>query len=332
MYSLSICIPTLGRASQLNELLACIAGQWYALSAEQQGLVELCVSDNCSVDETPAVLERWSPRLPRLKVTRQSARIGFPENLAAALAPADGTFVWLMGDDDLLMPGALAKILGLLASPEYADSRLVLINEAEFDRGTGQFVAQHDRTVSKAYTAASTILEECRLEGLGHISRLILRRDVLSTELYAARQAWDLMPFLRWVVAAMAEGRHHNIGETLIIAHYVADNPHWRGRWMYCYACELPELITQIRRTCTLSPRADRGLLPVKKYLKGYFQLSLLRDGHEQGWAFARALRPQESGPRLAAQGIDFLWGARWTRRLGIRLVRRAKPSFGLSA
>ena len=326
---LSICIPTLGRAGCLRELMCCIAGQIYSCCADRLGMIEVCVSDNYSDDETAALLMDWKSRLPCLKVCRQPARVGFPENLAAAVGLATGEYVWLMGDDDLLMPGALAKVFDFLADPVRAETRLVLINEAEFERSTGHFVAQHDRNPSKSYSATSTILEDCRLEGLGHISRLIIRRTVLSSQLYAARQPWDLMPFLRWVVAAMTEGRHDNIGETLVIAHYIADNPHWRGRWMYCYTCELPELIEQIRRTCTLSPQANRRLLPVGKYLKGYFQISLLRDTHLAGWIFAHNHQPREWGRRFVVKCLDVLWSLPAMRRLGIFIVRKVKPSFG---
>jgi glycosyltransferase involved in cell wall biosynthesis len=325
----SICIPTLGRAKALTRLLGELAGQGYVLNSSVSHLLEVCVSDNASIDDTNLVLLHYKTLIPNFRTVRQVNRVGFPENLAAAMGLATGRFIWIMGDDDQVMPGGIKRVLEYLGSPLNADTNFVLINEAEFCERTGCFLAQRDCNKTRIYAPNHTILEDSTIENLGHISRIILRRECISMSLYEERRSWDLMPFLRWIVAAIAEGRHDNIGETLIIAHYVADNPHWRGRWMYCYTCELPELIRQIRLNCTLSPGADRRLLPVKRYLKAYFQISLLRDDHHDGWVFARAHHPREFFPYLVARFIDLVWSLTYMRRRGIQLIRKFKPSFG---
>lgn len=101
---LSICIPTLNRADLLEDML-------FQLSRLTDGMLdklEIVVADNASSDHTRQVVEA-SP-LP-IKYGRQTATVGFTRNvLFATTELASGEFVWLVGDDDLILPDALDRI------------------------------------------------------------------------------------------------------------------------------------------------------------------------------------------------------------------------------
>jgi glycosyltransferase involved in cell wall biosynthesis len=110
---LSICIPTLNRAELLNDQL---------ISLEQQvgpflDRLEIVVADNASKDHTAEVVAT-SP-LP-LVYGRQQETVGFTKNvLFATTHLASGEYVWLIGDDDLVLPGALERIfLSLQDAPD----------------------------------------------------------------------------------------------------------------------------------------------------------------------------------------------------------------------
>lgn len=104
---LSISIPTYNRAGFLPDLLASIEREW-------DPRIEVVISDNASTDNTPALLEEWRTRLPRLKIVRQSENIGPDRNFLAVVSEATASFCWLFGSDDAVAPGAIATMLRAL--------------------------------------------------------------------------------------------------------------------------------------------------------------------------------------------------------------------------
>lgn len=104
---LSICVPTYNRAERLRVMLEATLPQ----VAEHAGKVELWISDNASPDHTPQVVED-ARRLGPINYSRNDTNIGLVSNvLKCATELARGEFVWVLGDDDLLRPNALARVL-----------------------------------------------------------------------------------------------------------------------------------------------------------------------------------------------------------------------------
>lgn len=114
--ALSICIPSYNRAPLVGELLEQIATQLAADFPEQPGTVEVVVTDNHSPDHTREIVESYRARLPRLVYIRHDSNIGADRNFLAAVAAASGSYCWLMGDDDLPEPGAIRRLVELLAA------------------------------------------------------------------------------------------------------------------------------------------------------------------------------------------------------------------------
>jgi glycosyltransferase involved in cell wall biosynthesis len=107
--TLSICIPTYNRCGHLTNCLQSI------ISNKAKGTVnvQVCVSDNCSTDDTLEVVRRAQAHID-IKYDRSPRNLGIPRNFLKAVEMADGEFVWLIGDDDLLMPSALQEVLDLI--------------------------------------------------------------------------------------------------------------------------------------------------------------------------------------------------------------------------
>lgn len=114
---LSICIPTLNRAHLIGETLASIICQ-------ATNECEIVVSDNASTDNTEEVVAQYAQRFSRLRYIKQHTNIGLDRNFDAAVLHAKGEYCWLLGDDDLLKPGAIAAALDAIED-SYS---LVLIN------------------------------------------------------------------------------------------------------------------------------------------------------------------------------------------------------------
>lgn len=139
---LSICIPTYNRLPYLRELLGFLFPQ---IDLVGKGVVELVVSDNVSTDGTADYLR--SMRKAYLRWWTNETNIGGDRNFLKCIQEAEGDYVWLVGDDDLIAPDAVGRVLrcvedrrpGLLiadvssqplyGSGVYADYRDYLVRE-----------------------------------------------------------------------------------------------------------------------------------------------------------------------------------------------------------
>ena len=126
---LSICVPTFNRSRFLAELLEGLLPQ---LSAMHAG-AELLISDNASADDTETVVAAFHARGLPARYVRNATNIGADANFLQCLSLARGKYVWVLGDDDLVMPGALAALLSLLSQGEaIGDFDLVYLSSFGF--------------------------------------------------------------------------------------------------------------------------------------------------------------------------------------------------------
>lgn len=110
---LCLLVPSYNRAAKLAELLGCLASQCAGCGDD----VVVMVSDNASPDDTGQVLEQAVTRHPWLRYHRQPVNLGAEGNMQWLVRNApDAEYLWLFGDDDLLEPGAIARVLDLLAA------------------------------------------------------------------------------------------------------------------------------------------------------------------------------------------------------------------------
>lgn len=106
---LSICIPTYNRANNLanclNSIISC--------SLNTNCKFEVCVSDNHSTDATQAVV-KTAQSLMDIKYHKNSSNLGRVTNYLNVVNMAEGEFIWLLGDDDLLLPHAIKTLYKLI--------------------------------------------------------------------------------------------------------------------------------------------------------------------------------------------------------------------------
>ena len=113
---LTIAIPTWNRAQFLERTLAQLRGE---MATVPPNTIELVVSDNASTDDTPAVVAEFNRIGPPVRYVRNDENIGWGGNFAQCFQLARGQYVLLLGDDDLLVDGALALILEHLGRATY---------------------------------------------------------------------------------------------------------------------------------------------------------------------------------------------------------------------
>jgi glycosyltransferase involved in cell wall biosynthesis len=110
---ISICIPTFQRAGQLAPTLSRVAA--VIAVAGWQERVEICVSDNASGDDTPAVIAAFQPAGIAVKKFCQRENVGFSRNLQTVSRMAEGEYLLFQGDDDALASGVCATLERALA-------------------------------------------------------------------------------------------------------------------------------------------------------------------------------------------------------------------------
>jgi glycosyltransferase involved in cell wall biosynthesis len=108
---ISICIPTYNRAVHLQNCLHSI--NIAAESLNKNAEIEVCISNNGSTDNTEWVVKNFHLILP-LKYHHNATNIGIPRNFINVVEMASGEFIWLVGDDDLLVPDALVRLSKLI--------------------------------------------------------------------------------------------------------------------------------------------------------------------------------------------------------------------------
>jgi len=125
----SLCVPTYNRAALLHQSLEAILSQ---ITPAMQEAVEVVVLDNASPDHTPAVVAQAQADFPDAPVRyiRRPENIGCDANFCDAPHQARGTFVYLLSDDDVLLPGGVARLLELIG--KHPDLDAFSLNVYEF--------------------------------------------------------------------------------------------------------------------------------------------------------------------------------------------------------
>jgi abequosyltransferase len=118
---LTIAIPTFNRASYLEQNLAQLKAEMRDVAP---GEVELLISDNHSTDHTPQVVENAQRDGLVIRYVRNAENLGWGRNFTQCYELASGTYLLLLGDDDLLTDGALRLMLDRMRGADFGVVRL----------------------------------------------------------------------------------------------------------------------------------------------------------------------------------------------------------------
>lgn len=110
---LTIAIPTYNRCNLLRQTLDSIMKQ------RVEGM-EVIVSDNASTDGTEDMMKEYCEK-NNIRYFRNTENLGMDKNFLNCLQKAEGEYIHLLSDDDILLPGAVEKILDLIEKekPDY---------------------------------------------------------------------------------------------------------------------------------------------------------------------------------------------------------------------
>lgn len=179
---LSIAIPTYNRATFLEKLLNYIAPQ----AKELDGIVEICISNNGSPDNTKEIVTNFKKKYPDLiKYNENEKNLGVDMNLIKIMEMSEGDFVWLLGDDDIVVDEGIKKVANFIKKYCNKDTGLItLANDLYYiDAETGKKVV-YDDAIEKNKTemfavSRKDVIGEC-FPGSVFLSVLIYNNSFLK--------------------------------------------------------------------------------------------------------------------------------------------------------
>lgn len=118
---LSICISTYNRAPWLALSLPLLLKQ----TSAYRDVIEVVVCDNTSTDNTPKIVEPYLEE-PGFHYIRNPENVGMLGNLKVTAQHAQGQYVWILGDDDLLLHGTVERVMKTIL--EHPDVSLIYLN------------------------------------------------------------------------------------------------------------------------------------------------------------------------------------------------------------
>lgn len=222
---LTIAIPTFNRARFLKELLSTLFDQLI-----EEPRVELIISDNDSTDETPSLVEEYRQRGLRFRYTRNEVNIGADANFVQCFELAQGRYFLLLGDDDYITPGGVAKILEAIESahsydliylvPRYYEN--ISSDKSKVARRAGRYrVVNNPIDFSRLVNAAGDLI---------FISSMVINKDNIPevTSASCADMLESNVVQLAWVFTALRKMKSGLYADDFIL--YGGAAPRLEGR------------------------------------------------------------------------------------------------------
>lgn len=116
--TISVALPVYNGANFLREALESLVGQGPALA-------EIVVADNCSSDATADIVREFAAKDSRVRHERSEVMLGQAENVTRSVRLCQQEWVQLLCHDDLLRPGAIAALAGVIGGLEGKECALI---------------------------------------------------------------------------------------------------------------------------------------------------------------------------------------------------------------
>jgi glycosyltransferase involved in cell wall biosynthesis len=269
--------------------------------AQTYANLEVVVSDNCSTDSTPSLMQ--SIESPRLRYVRHASNLGANGNFNACLDAARGEYFLLLHDDDLIDPNFVSSCLA--AIPETESVGLVrtgmriiddsgdtvrTLRNSSHATTLREFVSDWFHAVTSPYCCNTIMNTEALRSAGGFNSRHNVFQDVLAQVKVAATHGCTNVADVR------ASFRQHdgNMGSAALLRNWCEDSLELLD--VISAFVQDPELsATGKRFFCRLNYRQAAALRTHWQRFSGYRLVSQYFDASESAASFAwrRDIRPR---------------------------------------
>ncbi|MFI7539774.1 CDP-glycerol glycerophosphotransferase family protein [Actinoplanes sp. NPDC049599] len=148
---------------------------------------EIVAVDDCSPDNSAAILAEYAARDPRVRVVTPAENVGLGRARNLGLDHAVGTYVWFVDSDDWLAQGALTAVADRLADTD-PDVLILGFDRVHWDgrvvtAGAGKTLAEAPETF--------TVLEWPQVVSVLHVAwNKVVRRELLVRLGFRFEQGW----------------------------------------------------------------------------------------------------------------------------------------------
>lgn len=295
---LSICIATYNRAGLLRETLESILPQ---LTPD----CEVVIADDASPDNTSDVVSGYVQRHPNLRYIRHEKNKGLDHNYDFIVGAAQGQYCWLMTDDDIVLPGAVERVLGLLQR----DISLIVVNAERRDPSASKVLLSRIYDIEADRTYAPDEADQLFIDGKALVPICLLVIDrALWLSRNRARYYGSVFIHIGVIFEAPLPHGALLVADSLVGIRDGHTRTFW-PRYFELYMINLPTLVWSLplsdaakSSVCTASPWKDAKELLLHRAL-GWYGFAEYRK-----WIHPRI---QSFRERLAVVLIAFMPG-RW--------------------
>ena len=176
---LSICMPTYNRLKYIQQALSPIINQ---IDDKNADAVEILISNNASSDNTEHYIKEVIKNHPKLQIKYfcQTENIGAERNIYYVTNQAKGDWLCILSDDDVLLPGAIDKLLTLITN--YPNFDAFCLNMYGFNQDSDPH-----QSSSPVFNIADDVILKNKDDALAllwvyitFLSVLVFRRDILA--------------------------------------------------------------------------------------------------------------------------------------------------------
>lgn len=210
---LTIAIPTYNRAGYLDLCLKRVSEEIGNLTEDQRHLVRVSVADNGSTDNTPGVVSHYQDRFQdNFEAVRTSSNMGMDFNFTRCYELAKTPYVWLVGDDDVLLPGGLKKVLDVLLE---GNVDLLYVNNYWFQNSYKDRPGKKEKHGNSTFRNALEFARHTNVM-LTYLSGLIVRSGVGGN--YRGQLNGSNIVQLSWVLPLLRDGKNFMTIEDWVVA------------------------------------------------------------------------------------------------------------------
>lgn len=207
---LSICIPTYNRYFYLKRLLESILPQLICFKEK----IEVVVSDNASSDETIDLCSEYAKEYSFFRHSQNLKNEGPDYNIHNVFDCAKGRYVWVIGDDEIVVESAIRNIFFLLEqhNPNFIFLNNVsdtsYVNNSSFSIPVKYLITDDNERFSKLIGVYTTFISGC-----------IINKDILDTNSEYKKLIGSYLVQLSWVLPALLhKGVYIFVQTPLVIA------------------------------------------------------------------------------------------------------------------
>lgn len=218
---LTIAIPTWNRCKPLQENVLSLIREIGDTWIED---VEIVISDNASTDETESFCHTLCKKYPFIRYHRNPDNLGANANFQNVIQLARGQYVWLFGDDDLIVENCISKIIHDIRQFHFPD--LVIggaILDTEGERVHLRSIHETTLLNNKKIFSEHSLVDVC-----GKISVLIFKKSSIEPVLPIA---WPIItrlnspwPHMIWILFIIQKG--NILALSYGITYYLSKNWH----------------------------------------------------------------------------------------------------------